>query len=80
MKRDNRRHAIDAGGISFLWDNRETSMSTTQVFEDRVHVHNLHATILHQLGLEHTKLTYKFQGRYFRLTDVEGEVVKPILA
>ena len=48
--------------------------------EDKVHVHDLHATILHQFGIEHTKLTYHFQGRDFRLTDVSGEVVKQILA
>ncbi len=48
--------------------------------KDRVHVHDLHATILHCLGLEHTQLTYKFQGRNFRLTDVAGEVVNKILA
>ena len=41
------------------------------VVEDPVHVHDLHATILHLLGLDHTKLTYKFQGRDFRLTDVQ---------
>jgi hypothetical protein len=48
--------------------------------EDRVHVHDLHATILHLLGFDHTKLTYRFQGRDFRLTDVHGEVVKKLLA
>jgi hypothetical protein len=48
--------------------------------EDPVHVHDLHATILHLLGLEHTKLTFKFQGRDFRLTDVRGNVVEKILA
>ncbi len=48
--------------------------------EDKVHVHDLHATILHLFGLNHTKLTYRFQGRDFRLTDVHGEVVKPLLA
>jgi len=48
--------------------------------EDPVHVHDLHATILHLLGLEHTKLTFKFQGRDFRLTDVKGNVVRKILA
>ncbi|MEK7685980.1 MAG: DUF1501 domain-containing protein [Verrucomicrobiota bacterium] len=48
--------------------------------ENRVHVHDLHATILHQFGLDHTKLTYRFQGRDFRLTDVQGEVVKGLLA
>jgi hypothetical protein len=50
------------------------------VAENPVHVHDLQATILHCLGLEHTKLTYRFQGRDFRLTDVHGEVVKGILA
>jgi len=48
--------------------------------ENKVHVHDLHATILHLFGIEHTKLTYHFQGRDFRLTDVHGEVVKSILA
>ena len=48
--------------------------------EDRVHVHDLQATILHLLGFEHTKLTYRFQGRDFRLTDVHGKVVREILA
>jgi hypothetical protein len=43
-------------------------------------VHDLHATMLHLFGVDHTRLTYKFQGRNFRLTDVSGEVVKPILA
>jgi hypothetical protein len=47
--------------------------------EDRVHVHDLQATILHLLGLDHTKLTFKFQGRDFRLTDVHGEVVTKLL-
>lgn len=47
---------------------------------DPVHVHDFQATLLHLLGIDHTKLTYKFQGRYFRLTDVHGKVVKPILA
>jgi hypothetical protein len=50
------------------------------VAENKVHVHDLQATILHCLGLEHTKLTYKFQGRDYRLTDVHGEVVKGLLA
>ncbi len=50
------------------------------VVEDRVHVHDLHATLLHLLGFDHTKLTHRFQGRDFRLTDVHGEVVKKLLA
>jgi uncharacterized protein (DUF1501 family) len=47
---------------------------------DKVHVHDLHATMLHLLGFDHTKLTYRFQGRDFRLTDVHGEVVTKLLA
>ena len=50
------------------------------VVEDPVDVHDLHATILHLLGFDHTKLTYKFQGRDFRLTDVSGNVVQKLLA
>lgn len=50
------------------------------VGEDPVHIHDLHATILHLMGLDHTRLTYKFQGRQFRLTDVAGTVVDKLLA
>jgi hypothetical protein len=50
------------------------------IVQDPVHVHDLHATILRTLGIDHTRLTYKFQGRAFRLTDVSGTVVKQILA
>ena len=50
------------------------------VTEDRVHVHDLHATLLHLLGFDHEKLTYRFQGRDFRLTDVHGVVVNKMLA
>jgi len=50
------------------------------VAKDKVHVHDLQATILHLLGMDHKKLTYRFQGRDYRLTDVHGEVVKGILA
>jgi len=46
---------------------------------DKVHLHDLHATMLHQLGLDHEKLTYKYAGRDFRLTDVHGHVVKGLL-
>jgi hypothetical protein len=50
------------------------------VTENGVHVHDLQATILQQLGIDHTKLTYRFQGRDYRLTDIAGEVVRPLLA
>jgi arylsulfatase A-like enzyme len=48
--------------------------------EDPIHVHDLQATILHCLGIDHTRLTYKFQGRDFRLTDVEGTVATKLLS
>jgi uncharacterized protein (DUF1501 family) len=48
--------------------------------EDKVHFHDLHATILHLLGLDHKRLTYRYAGRDFRLTDVYGEVIRDILA
>jgi hypothetical protein len=51
-----------------------------QSVENKTHLHDLHATILHQLGLDHTKLTYRYSGRDFRLTDVHGRVVREILA
>jgi hypothetical protein len=47
---------------------------------DKVHVHDLHATILHLLGLDHERLTYRYAGRDFRLTDVRGRVVNEIMA
>jgi len=50
------------------------------VVKDRVHVHDLHATLMHLLGFDHLKLTYRFQGRNFRLTDVHGNVVQKLLA
>jgi len=51
-----------------------------KVVDQPVTVHDFHATILHLLGLDHTKLTFNFQGRNFRLTDVAGNVIKPMLA
>ncbi len=48
--------------------------------ENRVHVHDLHATVLHQLGIDHEKLTYRYSGRDFRLTDIHGKIVRGILA
>ena len=47
---------------------------------DRAHVHDIHATIMHLLGLDHKKLTFCFQGRDFRLTDVHGQVITKLLA
>ncbi len=64
------------GGISY-GNTDELGYYAT---ENKTHVNDLHATMLHLLGLDHKALTYKFQGRDFRLTDVAGEVLKPILA
>jgi arylsulfatase A-like enzyme len=50
------------------------------ITEDPVSVHDLHATVLHLLGVNHTKLTYNFQGRNFRLTDVHGDLVTKLMA
>lgn len=57
----------------------ETDELGFSVVQDKVHIHDLQATILHLLGFDHTKLTYRFQGRDFRLTDVHGHVIKGIL-
>lgn len=51
-----------------------------KAIENKVHVHDLHATILHLLGLDHERLTFRHAGRDFRLTDVYGNVVRDILA
>jgi hypothetical protein len=67
------------GGIKPGVSYGETDEFSFNVAHDPVHVHDLHATILHCLGIDHTRLTYKFQGRQFRLTDVAGEVVRKIL-
>jgi Protein of unknown function (DUF1501) len=57
----------------------ETDDHGYNIARDPVHVHDLQATILRCLGIDHTRLTYKYQGRHFRLTDVHGNVVKQIL-
>ncbi|WP_321477429.1 DUF1501 domain-containing protein [uncultured Paludibaculum sp.] len=67
------------GGIKPGFVMGETDPLGFNVTRDRVHVHDLHATLLHLLGFDHTTLTYKFQGRPFRLTDVHGEVVHQML-
>ena len=63
------------GGITF----GETDDFSYNIVKNPVDVHDLHATILHCLGIDHTQLTYKFQGRHFRLTDVHGNVLRKIL-
>jgi uncharacterized protein (DUF1501 family) len=64
------------GGIAY----GSTDDIGATVAEKRVHVHDFHATILHLMGIDHTRLTYRHAGRDFRLTDVHGNVVQDILA
>jgi hypothetical protein len=67
------------GGIKRGSTYGETDDFSYNIVKDPVHVHDLHATLLHLLGIDHTKLTYQYQGRDFRLTDVHGQIVKGIL-
>ena len=67
------------GGIKAGTRIGETDELGFNVVKDKVHVHDLHATMLRLLGFDHTRLTYKFQGRPFRLTDVQGEVVDALI-
>lgn len=70
---------IAGGGIRGGTKYGETDDFSYNVVADGVDVHDLHATILHCLGIDHTKLTFKFQGRHFRLTDVHGQLVRALL-
>jgi hypothetical protein len=71
---------LAGGGIKRGFEYGQTDELGFSVVENRVHVHDLQATILHLLGLNHERLTFRFQGRDYRLTDVHGQVVKDILA
>jgi len=71
---------MDGGGIKGGLMYGTTDEVGIHAVENRVHVHDLHATILYQLGIEHEKLTYRYSGRDFRLTDVHGKVVHDIIA
>lgn len=84
LGRDHHPHCFSlwmaGGGIKRGTVYGETDDLGYHIARDPVHIHDLQATILHCFGLEHTKLTYRFQGRDYRLTDVHGEVVKGMLA
>jgi len=71
---------LAGGGVKGGFQYGATDELGYKAVEGRVHLHDLHATILHILGLDHTKLTYRYAGRDFRLTDVHGRVVKEVLA
>jgi uncharacterized protein (DUF1501 family) len=68
------------GGVKAGYSHGQSDDLAVNAVEDPVHVHDLQATLLHLLGIDHEKLTYRFQGRQFRLTDVHGNIVRPILA
>ncbi|HLW79209.1 MAG TPA: DUF1501 domain-containing protein, partial [Terriglobia bacterium] len=71
---------MTGGGLKRGLTLGETDDYCYNIVSDPVHVHDIQATILHCLGVDHTKLTYKFQGRHFRLTEVEGKVIDKIRA
>ncbi len=71
---------LAGGGVKAGYTHGQTDDLGFNVAADPVHVHDLHATLQHLLGFDHTRLTYRFQGRDFRLTDVHGRVVKELLA
>ncbi|WP_425511006.1 DUF1501 domain-containing protein [Haloferula helveola] len=68
------------GGFKPGFEYGKTDEFGFNITENPVHVHDLHATLMHQLGIDHERLTYRFQGRQYRLTDVHGHVVKDLLA
>ncbi|MCS6863056.1 MAG: DUF1501 domain-containing protein, partial [Abditibacteriales bacterium] len=70
---------LAGGGIKGGIVHGETDDFCYNIIKDPVHIHDLNATILHCLGIDHERLTFKYQGRDFRLTDVSGRVVKEIL-
>ena len=69
-----------AGGVKKGFSLGETDDYSYNIVSDPVDVYDLQATMLHLLGIDHKRLTYKFQGRHFRLTDVHGEIVEKVLA
>ena len=71
---------LAGGGVKPGYVHGETDELGFSVARDKVHVHDLQATIMHLLGFDHTRLIHRFQGRDYRLTDVHGEVVKAIVA
>ena len=70
---------LAGGGIKGGQAYGKTDDLGLTITEDKVHVHDLQATMLHCLGLDHTRLTYRHMGRDFRLTDLGGEVVKKLI-
>ena len=71
---------LAGGGVKPGFSYGQTDDFSYNIASDAVHVHDFNATLLHLLGIDHERLTYKYQGRRFRLTDVHGHVIRPILA
>jgi uncharacterized protein DUF1501 len=71
---------LAGGGVKSGYTHGETDDFSYNIARDPVHVHDLHATMLHLLGIDHRRLTFRYQGRNHRLTDVHGNLVEPILA
>jgi hypothetical protein len=71
---------LAGGGINPGQSIGETDEYSYNITKDPVSVHDLHASILYLLGVDHKQLTFKFQGRHYRLTDVHGELIKPLIA
>ena len=71
---------VAGGGIKGGMDYGKTDDYGYNIVQDPVHVHDFHATLLHLLGIDHEKLTYQFQGRRYRLTDVSGKIINSIIA
>ena len=72
-------HWMAGGGVKAGVSYGQSDEFGFNAVVDPVHVHDFQATVLHQLGIDHERLTFKFQGRHYRLTDVHGQVVRPIL-
>lgn len=70
---------LAGGGVKPAETYGETDDFCYNIVDKPVHVHDLHATLLHQLGIDHTRLTYSYQGRQFRLTDVGGEILRDLV-
>jgi arylsulfatase A-like enzyme len=68
------------GGVKSGYVHGETDDFSYNVVKDPVHVHDFQATVMHLLGVDHERLTFRYQGRDFRLTDVHGKVVRELLA
>ena len=73
-------HFLVGGGVKSGYSHGATDEFGHEAIENKVHMHDLHATILHLMGMDHERLTYRYAGRDFRLTDVEGRVVHDIIA